>query len=97
MSGEIVEFPGREPPPEGYSKEYIDELHAAAFRDLEGRLLDCLSMAQIASERMYNHTTDDRELVFAVVHTFEMLMKLKKDYLHAYHGENRGGLHTSSI
>jgi hypothetical protein len=26
-----------------------------------------------------------------------LLAKLKKDYYHAWHGENRGGLHTSSI
>jgi hypothetical protein len=94
---EVIEFPGREPPPEGYSKEYVDELHAEAFRDLESRLNDCVSMAQIAMERICNHPTDDRKLVFAVAHTCELLMKLKKDYYHAYHGENRGGLHTSSI
>jgi hypothetical protein len=32
-----------------------------------------------------------------VAHTWELLPKLKKDYYHARHGENRGGLHTSSI
>jgi hypothetical protein len=44
----IVEFPGREPPPEGYSEEYVDKLHAEAFRDLEGRIDDCAIMASIA-------------------------------------------------
>ena len=96
MTGEIVEFPGREPPPEGYSEDYVNELHAEAFRDLENRLMDCVSMARIAFDLITNHKTDDRELVFAVAHTWELLGKLKKDYYHAYYGENRGGLHTSS-
>jgi hypothetical protein len=96
VSETIIEFPGREPPPEGYSKEYVDELHAEAFRDLENRLNDCVSMACIAAEQIHNLKTEDRELVFAVAHTWELLAKLKKDYYHAWHGENRGGLHTSS-
>jgi hypothetical protein len=44
----IVEFPGREPPAEGYSEEYVDKLHAEAFRDLEGHIGDCVLMASIA-------------------------------------------------
>ena len=54
MSGEIVEFAGREPPAEGYSEQYIDKLHSQAFRDLEGRLNDCLSMAKIARPEAFS-------------------------------------------
>jgi hypothetical protein len=54
-------------------------------------------LACIAAEQIQNLKTDDRELVFTVAHTWELLAKLKKDYYHALHGENRGGLHTSSI
>jgi hypothetical protein len=98
---EVIEFPGREPPPEGYSKEHIDELHAEAFRELEGRLSDCVSMAVIAMELAMN-AIEGREpkaekAQFSVCHVAEMLIKLQKDYQHAYHGENRGGLHTSSV
>jgi hypothetical protein len=42
----------------------IEALHAEAFRDLENRLNDCVSMARIAAEQIHNHKTDDRELVF---------------------------------
>jgi hypothetical protein len=48
-------------------------------------------------EQIHNHKTDDRELVFAVAHTWEMLAKLKRDYYATYHNEKPGGLHTSSI
>jgi len=51
MTGEIVEFPGREPPAEGYSEQYVDKLHSEAFRDLEGRLCDCVRIAHIAGGR----------------------------------------------
>jgi hypothetical protein len=62
----------------------VDKRHADAFRDVEGPLLDCLSMAKIAFDLMANTTCDDRELAFAVAHTWEMLSKLSKDYYAAY-------------
>ena len=95
MSAEIVDFPLSESPP--VTETEIEALHAEAFRDLENRLNDCVSMARIASEQIHNHKTDNRELVFAVAHTWELLEKLKKDYYAAYHDEGPGGLHTSSI
>jgi hypothetical protein len=62
-----------------------DQRQAAAFRDLEGRLLDCVRMARIAREQVFdNYRGDDEELVFAVNHTAEMLEALKVDYLAAY-------------
>jgi hypothetical protein len=91
---ELIEFPGTKPE---VSECDVDDRHAEAFRDLENRIMDCLSMAAIAAEQIHNHKTDDRELVFEVAHTYELLMKLKKDYYAAWHGEKQGGLHTSSI
>jgi hypothetical protein len=44
----VVEFPGGKPPAEGYSEEYVDRLHAEAFRDLESAISDCAIMASIA-------------------------------------------------
>jgi hypothetical protein len=75
----------------------IEALHAEAFRDLENRLCDCVSMAYIAFEQIQNLKTDDRELVFAVAHTWEMLAKLKRDYYATYENKKPGGLHTSNI
>jgi hypothetical protein len=89
----VVEFPGAN---REISESEVNDLHAEAFRDLENRLNDCVSMAQIAAEQIHNHKTDDRELVFAVAHTSELLAKLKKDSYHAWYGENRIGLHPSS-
>jgi hypothetical protein len=80
---DVVPFPGAMPAPEVHTERDDNELHAEAFRDLENRLMDCVSMAAIAAEQIHNHKTDDRELVFAVAHTYELLMKLKKDYYHA--------------
>ena len=47
MTAEIIRFPGN-PPPEGYSQEYIDKLHSEAFRDLEDSISECATMANIA-------------------------------------------------
>jgi hypothetical protein len=95
MSDNIIGFPG------GVAGECEvsdrDTLHAEAFRDLENRLCDCVSMAQIAFEQIQNFKTDDRELLFAVAHSWEMLAKLKRDYYADYHGEKAGGLDKSSI
>jgi hypothetical protein len=63
------------------------EVHAKAFRDLEGRIADCVSMAKIAADQIYNLETEDRELVFAVAHSWELLAKLKADYYAAWKGE----------
>jgi hypothetical protein len=89
MTGEIVEFPGREPPAEGYSEQYIDKLHSEAFRDLEGPICDCEIMARIAAQLMSNARSDDDELVFAVFHVSQMLTALKADYHARWHGEKR--------
>jgi hypothetical protein len=54
MSGEIVEFPGQQPPAEGYSEQYIDKLHSQAFRDLEGEVCDLDRMGEIARNLIMN-------------------------------------------
>ena len=74
----------------------IEALHAEAFRDLENRLMDCVSMSKIAFDQICEHKTENRELVFAVAHMLELLEKLKKDYYASYADERLGGLHTSS-
>jgi hypothetical protein len=89
----VVEFPGREPPPDGYSEEYVDKLHAEAFRDLEGQIGDCVHMASIAVQ-MAEHAIEGRDdkhekAMFAVFQVAVMLKKLKADYYAAWHGERR--------
>jgi hypothetical protein len=98
MSENIIEFPAAADPTElNIDADDMEALHAEAFIDLENRLCDCVSMAYIAAEQIQNLETDDRELVFAVVHTLEMLEKLKRDYYASYHNKKSGGVHTSNI
>jgi hypothetical protein len=88
----IVEFPGAEPPPEGYSEQYIDKLHSEAFRDLESGICDCTTMAKIAGQMVTNMKIDEGandELVFAVCHVSAMLDALKANYYAAWHGEKQ--------
>jgi hypothetical protein len=80
----IIEFPVADKP---ITESEIDKLHGDAFRDLEPSICDCESMAKIAVQIAMNTKTDDRELVFAVVHTMEMLTALKANYYAAWHGE----------
>ncbi|MEH2521579.1 hypothetical protein V1279_007152 [Bradyrhizobium sp. AZCC 1610] len=80
----VVEFPIADRP---ITESQMDKLHSQAFRDLESRICDCVSMAKIAAQAVMNIRTDDRELVFAVAHASEMLDTLKADYYAAYHGK----------
>lgn len=80
----IVEFPAAD---RQITESEIDKLHSKAFRDLEPKICDCVSMAKIAADNVMNIRTDDRELVFAVAHVFEMLDALKADYYAAWHNE----------
>lgn len=82
---EIVKFPGA-PSGSGLNDD-SDQRHAKAFRDLEGRISDCVTMAWIGSQMICNAVDVEGEVVFAVTHTFQMLTKLKGDYYSAYHGE----------
>ena len=80
----VVDFPGTDLP---ITEVLVDKLHSEAFRDLEGRLCDCVRMAHIAGDMAANAKDVDEDLIFAIVHTFEMLKTLKVDYYAAYHGE----------
>jgi hypothetical protein len=88
----VIEFPTADRP---ITDSDVDDLHAEAFSDLESRLCDCVSMARIAVEKMPSDANGD--VLFAVCHSLEMLMKLQKDYYLAYDEKKLGGLHTSSI
>jgi hypothetical protein len=80
----VVEFPPSDRP---ITESDIDKLHSEAFRDLEPSICDCESMAKIAAQIAMNTKTEDRELVFAVVHAMEMLTAQKKNYYAAWDGE----------
>jgi hypothetical protein len=64
----VIEFPGKEPPPEGYSKEHVDKLHAKAFRDLEGVVCDLERMGQIAQDLIVQCVARGRRARAGVVH-----------------------------
>jgi hypothetical protein len=87
MSGNIVDFPAAADRP--ITETEIDKLHAMAFRDLEDKIGDCVSMAKIAADQIHNFKTEDHELVFAVAQTWKLLEKLKADYYAAWHNEQR--------
>jgi hypothetical protein len=80
----VIEFPGRGTSPEDRSEE---EIHAEAFRDLEGHIGDCATMAKITSQFMANAQCTDETLAFSVFHLTEMLLNLKKHYEAAWRGE----------
>jgi hypothetical protein len=86
MDNNIVEFPANEPAVEGRA-DNVDERHAKAFRDLEGRVSDCVTMAWLATQQVCNGEGVPGEVIFAVMHTHEMLAKLKTDYYAAWRGE----------
>jgi hypothetical protein len=52
----VIEFPGLGTSPENRSE---DDIHAEAFRDLEGHIGDCVGMGQIASQFMANTKCDE--------------------------------------
>jgi hypothetical protein len=88
---EVVQFPGAEPPPEGYSESHVDKLHSEAFRDLENSLGECVSMSKIAAQLMSDANDGKQQsLCFAVLHLNGMLLRLKDEYYARWHGEIRG-------
>jgi hypothetical protein len=76
----VIELPGCGTSPE-------NEIHAEAFRDLEGHISDCVCMEKIASQSMASAKCDDGKLAFTVFHLIEMLLNLKKYYEAAWRGE----------
>jgi hypothetical protein len=91
MSGNIVDFPGTE---REVSEREVNDLHAEAFLDLEGKISDCALMAHIAVQMAepFINSRDDRaeRALFAVCHVYQMLKKLNADYQAAFYGEQRG-------
>ena len=79
MDGKIVTFPGAEQPP--VAETDIETRHAEAFRDLDHRLMDCVSMSKIAFDHICEHKTEDRELVFAVAQLWKSPEKALKRLL----------------
>jgi hypothetical protein len=91
---DVVPFPGAKPGPEVHTERDEDEIHAEAFRDLEGRISDCALMAHIAvglAEPFINNRDYKAEqALFAVCHVYEMLKKLNADYQAAWYGKKQG-------
>jgi hypothetical protein len=81
----VVEFPALLTGP--ITEGQTDKIHSQAFRDLEGRLSDCVCMARIARELAANAKIDDDELIFAIGHAAAMLKTLQSDYYAAWHNE----------
>jgi hypothetical protein len=96
MDCNIVEFPGREPPPEGYSAEYVDRLHSTAFRDIEVNVSDLERAGEIAQQLIMECSAGEeglRELElaqFAVLQLAKMLRQFRGDYQRRWHGELKG-------
>jgi hypothetical protein len=82
----IIEFPIADKP---ITESEIDKLHSVAFRDLEGGIADCTTMAKIAAQMVANEAGVSGELVFLVCHVREMLDVLKANYYAAWYGEKR--------
>jgi hypothetical protein len=82
----VIEFPGKEPPPEGYSKEHVDKVHAEAFRDLEGEVCDLDRIGEIAQNLIMNcvareDSFHDLELAaFAVGQLAKMAKEFRTNY-----------------
>ncbi|WBL82290.1 hypothetical protein I3J27_18330 [Bradyrhizobium xenonodulans] len=77
-------------PPPDRSTVNVDKLHAQAFRDLETNLRDCMRMAGIAAQLMFDASIGDDQLRFAVFHSAEMLKALEQEYDARWHGQVRG-------
>ena len=93
---EIVQFPATVPTQHVHTdspitEDDLDQRHAEAFRDMEGRIDDCRLMAIIAlemAERAIAGREDKHEkAMFAVFEVAKMLKKLKADYQAMWHGE----------
>jgi hypothetical protein len=92
----VIEFPGKAPPPEGYSKEHVDKLHAEAFRDLEGEVCDLDRIAEIAQNLIMNcvaskESFHDLELAsFAVSQLAKMAKEFRANYEKRWYGVRVG-------
>jgi hypothetical protein len=92
MDSNIIEFPGAEPPIEGYSESQTDKLQGQAFRDLEGEVCDLERMGEIARRLIVECTAKDDDSLhqlglatFAIWQLAKMLEEFKASYFKAYH------------
>jgi hypothetical protein len=73
-----------------------DTIHAEAFRDLEGRISDCVIMAEIAAQMAgpeLEGRDDKKEMaLFSAIQVVRMLRKLQKDYAAVYEGKNNAAI-----
>ncbi|MHC2279948.1 hypothetical protein ACVME8_006591 [Bradyrhizobium diazoefficiens] len=83
--------------PTGSARAQVDELHAEAFRDLEGKVCDLDRMGEITEHLVADwcdDVTNGRSLElanFAVQHLADMLREFKTSCFAAWHGETPRG------
>src|SRR5258706_16083558 len=91
MSGDILTFPGDGLPDRPITEQEVDKLHSENFRDLEGRISNCMTMAAIAHElamaAIVGIEPKHEKAQFAVCQSAKMLKQLQTDYQAAWHGE----------
>ena len=91
MSADILTFPGDGLPDRPITEQEVDRLHSKNFRDLEGRINDCASMAAIALEMampvIVGISPQHEKAQFAICKAAQMLKQLQTDYQAAWHGE----------
>ena len=86
---DILEFPTADRP----IIENDDQLHAEAFRDLEGDVSDLDRMAEIAQNLILNCTANEDGLhalglaTFAVLQFAKMAKEFRANYHKRWHGE----------
>jgi hypothetical protein len=91
MSADIITLPGAALPDRPITESEIDKLHSKNFRDLEGRISDCVIMAAIAMEMVIpvivGAEPKHEKAQFAICKAAQMLKQLQADYQAAWHGE----------
>jgi hypothetical protein len=95
---EVVPFPGAMPAPEVHIELDCKEVHAQAFRDMEGEVCDLDRMGEIACNLIMNCSAKedgfhDLELAtFAVWQLAKMAREFRANYQKRYSGELMGVL-----
>jgi hypothetical protein len=90
---DVVQFPGAMPTSEVHTERDDNEVHAEAFRDLEGEVCDLDRMGEIAQNLIMNcaakeDSFHDLELAtFAVWQLAKMAKEFRANYQKRYHGE----------
>ena len=89
----VVEFPGTILASEVHTERDDNEVHAEAFRDIEGEVCDLDRMGEIAQNLIMNcaakeDSFHDLELAtFAVWQLAKMAKEFRANYQKRYHGE----------